>query len=64
MKKQIYSVRDFRKILKTNGYALQRTKGDHEIWTKDGRHISIPNNAKCINVMLTRRLIKENNLKV
>lgn len=64
MKAKIYSVRDFRIILKKNGYTLQRTKGDHEIWVKDGKHISIPNNAKCINIMITRRLIKENNLRV
>lgn len=65
MKAQIYSVREFRKILKKNGYTLQRTSGDHEIWINaQGKHISIPNNGKCINIMITRRLIKENNLRV
>ena len=64
MRAQVYTVREFRIVLKNNGYTLQRKRGDHEIWIKDGKHISIPNNSKCINVMVARRLIKENNLKV
>lgn len=65
MKTQVFSVREFRIILKNNGYTLQRKKGDHEIWINtQGKHISIPNNSKCINVMIAHRLIKENNLKV
>lgn len=65
MRAQVFTVREFRIILKDNGYTLQRKRGDHEIWVNDeGKHISIPNNSKCINVMVARRLIKENNLKV
>ena len=65
MRAQVFTVREFRIVLKNNGYTLQRKRGDHEIWVNDnGKHISIPNNSKCINTMVARRLIKENNLKV
>lgn len=61
----IYTVRDFRNILKHNGYTKERNTGDHEVWCKEGLpHISIPNKSKTLNPMITRRLIKENNLKV
>ena len=55
-----YKYREFISILKKNGYTLNRTKGDHSIYTNDnGRHISVP--YKLVDV-IARRLIKENNL--
>lgn len=54
-----YSFREFVCILKYNGYELARTSGDHYIYKKDGRHISINKKPKgCV----CHRLIKENNL--
>ena len=54
-----YSFREFTGILKYNGYELARTSGDHYIYIKDGKHISINRKPKgCV----CRRLIKENNL--
>lgn len=50
----------FQKILKRNGYALDRTKGSHLIYTAQGKaHISI---SKNLNPVIALRLIKENNL--
>ena len=57
-----WSVREFKELLRINGYILTRSKGDHLIFTKPNciQHISIP--ATQINMMVARRLIKENNL--
>lgn len=53
--------RKFTKMLRSNGYARDRTKGDHYIYVKTGCNpISISKNA---NRMICKRLIKENNLK-
>lgn len=55
--------RDFVKLLKRNGYALDRISGSHEVFVNNkGEHISISHHAE-INAMLARRLIRENNLK-
>ena len=53
--------RDFEKILRKNGFVLNRSKGSHDIYKKGERHISIPHRTD-INCMLMRRLIRENNL--
>lgn len=58
-----YTFRDFRTLLRRNGYVFQRTSGDHQIYSNDINTISIPFHGKEINRMLALRLIKENNLK-
>ncbi len=62
MKRKVtWTTREFRKILRENGYELVRAKGDHFIFRKGNRTITINNR---INVMVARRLIKENMLKI
>ena len=61
MKFPRYSDRQFDKILMANGWVINRYKGDHTIWVKNGRHISVQKN---LNAMVARRLIKENNLEI
>ena len=58
-----YTYREFRLLLRDNGYVFQRQNGDHVIFTNDTNTISIPNHGKKLNKMICRRLIKENNLK-
>ena len=58
-----YTFRDFRALLRRNGYMFDRYSGDHVIFTNDANTISIPYHGKSLNRMLTLRLIKENNLK-
>lgn len=55
-----FTNKEFISILKNNGYTLNRYKGDHSIYTKNGKHISIPKKIKSVVAL---RLIKENNLK-
>lgn len=63
MRYRQYSPRQFRRILRDNGFYYIRSSGDHDIYeNKNGVHISIPCNRT--NKMLVRRLIKENNLVV
>ena len=59
---KVYNSREIKRILKDNGYQIERVKGDHEIWMseKSGRHITVP--TKNINRMVWQRLVKENNL--
>ena len=57
-----YTLREFIKIVKFNGFWYYRHNGDHAIYMNDkGRHISIPKNLECVWAL---RLIKENNLEV
>ena len=56
------NVRDFEKILKDNGYSLERQKGDHMIYYKGNSHVSFP--LRKLNPMFIRRLVKEYNLVV
>lgn len=58
-----YTFRDFRTLLRKNGYVYQRTSGDHIIFSNDYNTVSIPFHGKEINRMLALRLIKENKLK-
>ena len=54
----------FLAILKRNGYTLTRIKGSHNIFKKEGKHISIPiKKGKDIHRGMINRLIKENNLQ-
>lgn len=59
--KKIYTAREFACLLRDNGYSYSRTRGDHIIYYKDGKHISFT--ARNLNRMMARRLIKEYNLK-
>jgi len=61
MKYQIYSYRDFEKILRKNGYVLKRQKGSHFIWNNGMRSLTVTHNC---NPMIARRLINEYNLIV
>ena len=54
-----YSFREFRLLLRQNGYYYVRSCGDHNIFSNDVKVISIPNHGKQLNRMLCRRLIKE-----
>lgn len=49
------------KILKANGFGLVRIKGSHFMYSNGKRTISI---NKDLNMMVARRLIKENELIV
>lgn len=59
--KKIYSAREFACLLRNNGYSYDRTKGDHVIYYKEGRHISFT--CRNLNRMVVKRLIKEYNLR-
>lgn len=56
-----YTQRSFIKIVQKNGYVYNRHNGDHAIYVKEGKHISIPH--KLVSV-IARRLIKENKLDI
>ena len=32
---KVYNDREIKRILKENGYHVERTKGDHEIWMSE-----------------------------
>lgn len=55
-----YTQREFIRVVQKNGYLYSRHSGDHAIYVKDSRHISIPQKLECV---IARRLIKENNLE-
>ena len=54
-----YTQKEFIKVVKRNGFRYERHSGSHAIYTRNGRHISIPHKLECV---IARRLIKENNL--
>lgn len=54
-----YTQREFIEICIANDFRYDRHNGDHAIYVKCGRHISIPKNLESV---IARRLIKENNL--
>ena len=58
---QNWKGRDFRKVLKANGYHPVRHNGSHEIYSNGKNTISIKNK---LNGCVASRLIKENNLIV
>lgn len=63
MKAKRFSEREMKQILKDNGFVLDRTKGGHAIYVRNGKHISIPNGRQP-NQMMFQRLVKENDLKI
>ena len=56
-----YTQLEFIRIVQRNGFIYNRHNGDHAIYVKDGRHISIPRKLESV---IARRLIKENKLEV
>lgn len=56
-----YTQREFIRVVKKNGFHYNRHSGDHTIYVKDGKHISIPHR---LNSVIALRLIKENNLNI
>ena len=56
-----YSDREFRKILKNNGYERTRSRGDHLMYS-NGQNIIVI--TPHINKVLALRLIKQNQLAV
>lgn len=54
-------LREFDKILRKNGWKWARCRGDHNIYRKGSRHMSVP--GKCKWVVIDR-LIKEYGLVV
>ena len=59
--KRHYTRREMEKILKNNGWTIDRQKGSHRIYINEqGAHISI---GTCnYNAMVFQRLAKENNM--
>lgn len=51
--------RDVKKILIKNGWKIDRYSGDHTIFKKDEKHISIPNHP---NGLIIQRLFRENDI--
>lgn len=56
-----FDFKTMKKILKHNGYILIRTKGSHFIYSNGFNTVSI---NKDLNMMVARRIIKENALCV
>ena len=54
-----YSFKEFCKLLRKNGYELNRSKGDHFVYKNSERTVVVNKN---LNRMVCQRLIKENNL--
>lgn len=61
MKAKQWSNSDFCSLLRKNGYSFVWQSGNHQIWSNKVNTISVP--SVRINCMLTRRLIKENNIQ-
>ena len=58
-----FSKRDVERILRTNGWKLDRRRGSHWIYRNNkGQHLSVVP-SRC-NRLIMQRLIKEYNLKV
>lgn len=58
---KVYNHREFIIILRKNGFEFDRCHGDHSIYKRNGKHISV---SKNLNRMVCERLIKENHLIV
>ena len=57
-----YTIRDFKRILKDNGYEYVRCKGDHSTYRKDERVLTV--NVVNLKPIVANRLIKEYGLRV
>ena len=58
--KKTVTARELGQLLTGKGFILDRITGDHKIYKKDGKTVSV--NIRNLNRMVARRLIKENNL--
>ncbi|ADU68736.1 YcfA family protein [Pantoea sp. At-9b] len=54
------SSRDFMKLLKERGWILDRIKGSHHVFVKDGKdyHISVPHPEKDLATGTLNKLLK------
>jgi len=59
---QSYSLKQFTRILKNNGFILDRIKGSHHIFKNEKNNIIVV--PRILNICVATRLIKENNLNV
>lgn len=58
--KKIINARELGQLLNTNGFVLDRTRGDHKIYKKGDKTVTV--NIRNLNRMVAQRLIKENGL--
>ena len=61
MLRKIYTRKEIISIIHNNGFTYERSNGGHDIYVKQGKHISIPRNE--VNPMIWRRLMRENDIK-
>jgi len=63
---QNYDLKDFRKILRNNGYERKRQRGSHEIWRNEEKKdtVAITNKITGVNACIGRKLIKEHGLVI
>lgn len=54
-----FNSREFKKLLRNNGYDYVRSNGSHDIFSNGEFNIVVPIH---LNMMIAKRLIKENNL--
>ena len=57
----IITSREFKKLLRKNGYVYVRSKGSHDIYKNDKNTVAVPVR---LNRMIAQRLIKELNLSL
>ena len=63
MKSNEYSTREVIRILIDNDFTLERKgKGDHMIYKRGNRTVSIPVAKKSVNRMMFKRLCKEHGI--
>lgn len=61
MIKKISSHKEMIKLLKKNGFYIERT-GKHDKWTNGSKSVFVPNNHCNFSRVLAERLMKEVNL--
>lgn len=55
-----YNAREFKQLLKENGFGYVRTCGSHQLYKRGSASVVVPIH---LNHMIAIRLIKENNLE-
>ena len=58
---KIYNLKEFQRLLRKNGWELERTKGSHYIYKHKDYSDNLAINGNC-NKMLCKRLIETYNL--
>lgn len=56
-----FKVKEFKKILRDNGYKEVRCCGSHQVWSNGANKITLP--TVKLSPVIAARLIKENKLK-